>query len=51
MEYKKDNFSIITQLDLDIDESNFDEQHLIFHKEDCEELSFLRNWRSHLSLS
>ncbi|MEN6511485.1 MAG: DEAD/DEAH box helicase [Chloroherpetonaceae bacterium] len=42
MEYKKDNFSIITQLDLDIDESNFDEQHLIFHKEDCEELSFLR---------
>ncbi|MBP7215527.1 MAG: ATP-dependent helicase [Candidatus Kapabacteria bacterium] len=39
---KKDNFSVITRLKLDDEKSNFDNQHLIFHRNNAEELSFLR---------
>jgi hypothetical protein len=39
---KKDNFSVITRLKLMKEKSNFDNQHLIFHRNNAEELSFLR---------
>ncbi len=42
VENKKDNFSVITQLKLDNEKSDFDNQHLIFHRENNDELSFLR---------
>lgn len=42
LEDKKDNFSVFTHLKMDFNKSNFDSQHLIFIKENRNEISFLR---------